>query len=39
MKKVINEILCVVLGDPRGQYVIEKSKPFQLPPPTEVIGD
>jgi hypothetical protein len=28
------EMLCVVLGDPTGEFVIEKGKPFKLPPPS-----
>lgn len=32
------KIMCVVLGEAEGNYVIEKSEPFRLPPPSiEVI--
>ena len=40
-KKAVNveKFLCIVLGEASGDYVIEKSTPFYLPPPTYEINE
>lgn len=35
-EKNYSTIGCLVLGEPIGEYVIECSEPFKLPPPTAV---
>lgn len=36
IEKGYAKIMCTVLGEPEGSFVIEKSDPFQLPAPTAV---
>lgn len=37
LKNGNKEMLCIVLGEAKGLCVIEKGKPFKLPPPTAEI--
>jgi len=40
LEKGYKEMLCVVLGEAKGPFAIEKGKPFKLPPPTvEIMND